>query len=68
MIKKLFSIEIEGDIARSLHMQKIQRPVISRLIAEAFGCPEVSFITMIFFSSFIQHILKLTFIVILAIY
>lgn len=41
MVKKLFSIEIEDDIARSLHLQKHQRPVVSKQIAEAFECPEV---------------------------
>lgn len=42
MIKKLFSIEIEDDISRSICVQMIERPVVPQEIAEMFDCPEVS--------------------------
>lgn len=42
MIKQLFSIEIEPGVAQSLHMQKVQRPVVSKELAAMFECPEVS--------------------------
>lgn len=42
MIKKLFSIEAEKDVARSLFLQTIHRPVVPRELAELFECPEVS--------------------------
>lgn len=42
MIKKLFSIEAEKDVARSLYMQTIHRPVVPSELAELFECPDVS--------------------------
>lgn len=41
MIKKLFSIEAEKDVAQSLFLETIHRPVVSREIAELFECPDV---------------------------
>lgn len=41
MIKKLFSIEAENDVSRSLFMQTVHRPVVPRAIAELFECPDV---------------------------
>lgn len=43
MIKKLFSIEAEKDVARSLYMQTIHRPVVPSELADLFECPDVSF-------------------------
>lgn len=43
MIKKMFSIEIESDLAQSLFVRKTQRPFVSQEIAEMFECPEVKF-------------------------
>lgn len=42
MIKKLFSIEAEKDVARSLYMQTTHRPVVPSELADLFECPDVS--------------------------
>lgn len=42
MIKKLFSIEAENGVARSLFMHTVHRPVVPRELAELFECPEVN--------------------------
>lgn len=42
LIKKLFSIEAEKDVARSLYMQTIHRPVVPSEFADLFECPDVS--------------------------
>lgn len=51
MIRKLFSIGIENDISRSVFVQKVHRPYVSKEIAELFACPEVIFSITTRFSS-----------------
>lgn len=40
-IKQLFSIGIEDDVSKSISIGMIQRPAISRELADMFDCPEV---------------------------